>query len=51
MGRDNYFPEVSSLDQELIDVDSDTKEMLKLLNLQITQSIVRISFKRPHGAI
>lgn len=29
--RDNYVPEVSSLELDLIEVDPDTKDMLKML--------------------
>ena len=32
--RDNYVPDISALELDIIEVDSDTKEMLKMMDFQ-----------------
>ena len=32
--RDNYIPDISALEQNVIEVDSETKDMLKMMDFQ-----------------
>jgi len=55
--RDNYVPEKSAIDEDIIEIDADTKEMLKLLdmqhipNLQVTlPTAAAPAFKGPRTA-
>lgn len=55
--KENYLPDVSALGQEMVEVDPDPKETLKVLdfgslsNLQVAQPRVGMNFKTPRGAI
>merc|ERR1712001_337804 len=45
--RDNYVPEISALEMEVIEVDADTKDMLKMLEFS---SISRVQVTQQTGA-
>jgi small subunit ribosomal protein S17e len=43
--RDNYVPEVSALEHDIIEVDPETKEMLKMLVMSFTVNILGLVSK------
>ncbi|XP_032714252.1 40S ribosomal protein S17-like [Lontra canadensis] len=54
--KDNYVPEVSALEQEIIAVDPDAKEPSKpffgiLDKLQVSQPATGMNFKTPRGVV
>ena len=50
--RDNYVPDVSALERDIIEVDPETKDMLKTLdfgnipNLQVVQTAAHVPYNR-----
>jgi small subunit ribosomal protein S17e len=46
--RDNYVPDVSALEQDIIEVDSETKEMLKMMDFQSIPGL-QLTNARPGG--
>merc|ERR1712168_821947 len=45
--RDNYVPDVSALEQDIIEIDADTKDMLKMMDFG---SISRVQVTQQTGA-
>jgi len=46
--RDNYVPEISQLDVDTIEVDNETREMLKVLNFTNIQNLQQLDSKAPN---
>merc|ERR1739838_1120319 len=47
--RDNYVPDVSALEQDIIEVDAETKEMLKMMDFQSIPSLQMTTAGRGGG--
>merc|ERR1712168_737855 len=45
--RDNYVPEISAIEQDIIEIDADTKDMLKMMGFG---SISRVQVTQPDSA-
>ena len=45
--RDNYVPDVSALEQDVFEVDSETKDMLKMMDFQSIPGF-HLASKLPH---
>jgi len=47
--RDNYVPDVSALEQDVIEVDAETKEMLKMMDFQSIPGLQMTTANRGGG--
>merc|ERR1712096_476590 len=47
--RDNYVPDVSALEQDVIEVDAETKEMLKMMDFQSIPGLQMTTANRTGG--
>jgi len=45
--RDNYVPDVSELEKDVIEVDAETKEMLKMMDFQSIPGLQMTTNSRP----
>merc|ERR1719445_1414219 len=45
--RDNYVPDVSELEKDVIEVDAETKEMLKMMDFQSIPGLQMTTSNRP----